>query len=214
MHACAGFKAGSIAVSRVKTNARCGYARKVIRTLLRNGVDGLPKAKASSRRWSCRKRGTLRVCKKAGRVGKVSKISFLPKDSSPVGQKGGTPPPPPPPPTNPPAPQVCLDLWNTYESTIPNLGIHFYADHNVRQAWVYLVTDPQGGQRCAAIMVVADNDYEFGQDGELTQAGPAPNWFVMNYSTANWIHPIATQEAAPANANTSLDVNGKLAPLP
>jgi len=49
---------------------------------------------------------------------------------------------------------------------------------------VYLVTDPQGGQRCAAIMVVAETDYEFGQDGELTQPGLAPSWFVMGESTS------------------------------
>ena len=84
----------------------------------------------------------------------------------------------------------------------------------MRKAWVYLVTDPQGGQRCAAIMVVAETDYEFGQDGELTQPGPAPSWFVMGESTSPWFHVYAAQHAAPANANTSLDANGKLAPLP
>jgi hypothetical protein len=217
---CAAFEVGDIAVSAVRTNQRCAHARSVIRRLLRHGIDGIPGAHASRRGWRCRKKGSLRRCRKAraGRLHRSRKLSFRAKPKpEPVKPNNGPPPPPAPPPLPPPAPQVCLDLWNNFEAVppSPNLGIHFYGDaiHNVRRAWVSLVTDPQSGQRCAVIMVVAITDIEFGTDGELSEPGPMAPWGVMTSSSVPWFHRYEAQAAAPAKANAALDAAGRLTPL-
>jgi hypothetical protein len=202
IHACGSFQTAGLAVSSVKANRPCGYTRAVIRRLLRNGIERIPGVNSSRKGWRCRKRGSLRSCRRpsARRHGRrLLKVSFRVK------------------PRPSPAPPACIGLWNTFEAVppSPNLGIHFYGDaiHNARRAWVSLVDDPQGGQRCAVIMVVAITDIEFGTDGEFSQPGPNPPWVVMTSTSVPWFHRYEAQAAAPAKANASLDAAGKLAPL-
>jgi hypothetical protein len=138
-----------------------------------------------------------------GGPGPKSLTSPAPGQPGAEGGPTATPKPPPP-----PAPQACLDLWNALDShAFQDDGKHFYADHQARKAWVFYV--PNNASLCAYIFVVSTSDFEYGLDGEAG-ALDLSGWQLMDSVFAD---PYATQRKAVDSANTSLDANGKLAPL-
>ena len=92
-----------------------------------------------------------------------------------------------------------------------NAGLHFFADHNMRKAWVFHASD----SRCAVVAVVPSDDpypVEYGSDGEVSHPGPAGGWQRMDLvENQTWCFDM--QDRAPANANVSLAPDGKIARL-
>ena len=210
---CKGLDVGNLQVWRLRTNGSCSSARSTLRRLLARGIGGLPVHKTSRSAWVCGKRGSTRFCRKSARAhgeSVVVRIVFRLRARSDGSGAPPTPPPSPPPapPGVVPAPQECLDFWNADTShAFIDDGLHFYADHNVRKAWVFHAPEGQL-EVCAVIFVVLVTDPEYGTDGEVRKL--TGEWQLMNYYFGD---PVAKQGEAPDHANASLDASGKLAPL-
>jgi hypothetical protein len=225
---CRGVRVGTVEAVHVRASYRCSSARKDLKSLLRRGVATLPARKTALGRWRCRKDGATRICKRARRGRRTSRILF--RTASTVRQKAQAPspdsvapspesPPPgsgaPPTPTPPkPAPQDCIDLWNASDShAFAQDGYHFYLDHGIRKGWVFHMSDGTG--RCAVIFVDPPSDpyyYEYGTDGE-TENKARNGWILMDSNDAFGAHAVEVQTQARENANVSLSSLGTIAPL-
>jgi hypothetical protein len=218
---CGSLDVGSVHVSKIRANYACAAARNALRRLLSDGIDSLPKASSTRSRWVCHKYGARRICKQRSRrrVDVARRIVF--RASTVHAESGPAPAPTPPPapapapaptpgPQKTPPPQDCLDYWNALAShNFPDDGMHFYVDHNIRQGWVFHMTD--GTSRCAVVFVDPASDpypWEFGTDGEVRDTNGT--WLLMNEVFPN---AIEVQGQAPANANVSLDATGNLTSL-
>jgi hypothetical protein len=206
LHACSGFETGSVRVNWLKTDSRCGSARHVLRTLLADGLGGLPKPKAHSGKWGCRKSDANRVCKRSPRrrPGARHRIVFHAERIAPIR-------PPPPPGGLPAEVQACVEMWNGDTLASGYYGVHFYepppTGHAIRQGWVFKTSSQPS--RCAVVFVVPATDAEYGDDGLV--GVPGDGWDSMLAFFGGQAPQIQGQAAA--NANVSLDSAGRIAAL-
>jgi hypothetical protein len=218
---CRDLTVGSLDVVSIRANYGCRSARRNLKRLLRGGIGALPARKSSRGRWSCRKQGRTRICKRSRRGTFTLRIVFRtpspdptvvkPNSQPPAPPPAPPPPAPVPPPSPTPAPQDCLDLWNPYTShAFQDDGYHFYVDHGVRKGWVFHMTD--GTDRCAVIFVVPSFDYEYGTDGETVNK-TGTGWILMNHSDAFGDQAFNIQKQAYDRANVSLNSLGAIAAL-
>jgi hypothetical protein len=110
--------------------------------------------------------------------------------------------------------QQCIGIWNADGLNRVQYGVHFYSDHNIRDAWVFTIpnTIVPTVLRCAVIFSVpADDPYyatEFGTDGEVRKSSGS-GWQLMN-QVPELGDPVAVQQQAPQNVNASLKADGTL----
>jgi hypothetical protein len=196
-HACPKFRTRAGKVTHIRTEYGCSYTRKKLRSMLHRGIDHIPAARPHSGRWGCRLASETWSCRKYPRRGRADRrIRFRLKveiDSGGDGppSAGGTPVPVTP-------LKRCAELWNADAQNRALVGYHLYTHHGVRRLWVFEL--PQS-KRCAVIAVVPATDPEFGNDGEVSNAGSG--WTFMT-DVPELGDPAAVQVEAFVNANASL----------
>jgi hypothetical protein len=196
-------------VTKVRSNFGCGKTRAVLRKLLKRGIAGLPAKTKHARRWGCGRSHGSRVCNWYGsRRDTPRRVLFRAAKIKTI--TNGTPPPPPP---VVDTVKACIDIWNADGLNRIQYGYHFYADHNIRGAWVYTIPNSVDASilRCVVIFSVPPSDpypQEYGSDGEVRQ--PSGNgWQLMN-AVPELGDPVALQQQAPQHVNASLQADGSL----
>jgi hypothetical protein len=212
---CRSFTAHEVEITSLRANFGCQKAKSVVVRLLAHGLSGVPRQTKHNRKWGCARSGDDRVCTwyRSGRH-RPLRVRFQAVKIKTI--TNGTPLPQPTP--LPPAQagdtvQQCIDIWNADGANRAQYGIHFYLDHNIREAWAFTIANPLYPTilRCAVVFSVPPDDpyrNEFGTDGEVRKPD-ASGWQLMNL-VPELGDPVALQQQAPQNVNASLSTDGSL----
>lgn len=213
---CSGFKAHGVQVKHVRSNFGCMRARSVLRHLLKHGISGLPRKSRHAAKWRCRRSRKYRVCTRPrprGRAPRRIKFRATPIVKTIAIGGPGSQQPPSAPPAGADAVAQCIGIWNADGLNRALYAVHFYSDHNIREAWVFTIPNAVDASilRCAVIFAVPATDPypgEFGTDGEVRDPS-GTKWQLMN-DVPELGDPVAKQQEAPGHVNARLSADGTL----